>query len=651
LCKSLRGHTDAGSLGPVLDWRLVIFQADPYSLRMAIGDSFVFARGDCPRCTLQLGSEAGEAERYGAALLAGVVRELCGARLTVVETERVTGPRVLLGTPASHAELHRVLIDDAIFADPLEVEHRGHVRQLVPGDLGDQGFVVYRPQDPRGERDVLVVAAATGQGLGYGVSTVTDRLHVEDDCVIVDGLNTRLLPVVHKPAFAVRSVFTGLGGPDWLGPGRFEQEFGGDPVAFVDWFVRHRFNHLLVHNFANLCWGVNYDSRAFPELVNPHHPNVRREFMGELIRHAHRRHVQVYLGVDLPDNWSGVIRAHPEWAGANVDWSCFPTGESWDDFARGSGEWRYAWFETNADGISQQRGGRARQVRSQASWVCLSHPEVYDFWCAYWEELLDTYPEIDGVGGQFSEHLYRCDCKRCEEAGFFALAERYFAALERIARRHDPGRQLWLWLVPGVRDILRHHPDDPGLTCIDWGLSHQPFQFGRAVPKSDWYLCHGSGQLSPHSVHQFCRAFQRFGLRGLQMRGVGFLEQDRAYQTFADFAWNPDLTLEDFADQHVLRQLRRRDDRVSTAFLHLIRAQGLLETLSYGDVAPTAFADSVPPSAWVETDHCRERLAEERAQLAASLADLRTDHPFLRWLRAAARQLVDVGGTRADHVL
>lgn len=65
-------------------------------------------------------------------------------------------------------------------------------------------------------------------------------------------------------------------------------------------------------------------------MVNRHHPNVKGEFMKELMVYAEEMGIDVWFFLDFPENWAGIIKHRPHLAGKNVDLSDFPTGETWD---------------------------------------------------------------------------------------------------------------------------------------------------------------------------------------------------------------------------------------------------------------------------------------------------------------------------------
>ena len=609
-----------------------------------IGDFFTFAKNRRPTCTIVVGSKSNKEDTDSACVLVNAIRELSGTGPDIIERGEIqkTDGLVLLGTLRTNPIIEEVLAEASIITTQKEIEASGYVRKLSSEDLGTQGFVIYKPGKKDGPfSDSLVLTANTSTGLHYAVSTLVDRLHNEDGRLIVDGLNTRLIPVVNLPAFTHRSVFTGLGGPEWMGPGQYMKEFGYDYKAFIDWLSEHKFNNLLIHNFANLCWGINYESERFPELINRFHPNVKQEFMGDLIRYAHERHIEIFFGMDIPDNWSGFINVYPDLAGANVDWSCFPRGRDWDAFAEGTGHWRYNWIEHDASGNRIVHGEKGRQVRRQASWVCLTQPRVKAFWRDYWTEVLDRYPEIDGIGGQFSEHLSICNCERCSRAGFFELATEYFGTMEELARSRNPDLKLWLWGVPGVRDIIKRKSEIPNLVLIDWGLSFQPFFLNHIVPKSDWYLCHGGGQILDFAIKRFCTTFNRLGLKGVQIRGVEFKEADRNYQSFEEFMWNPQLSLKDYAHHYTIKQLRKKDKKVTDAYYHLIKAQGYAELLSFQSAEPGA-------TTWCGEERYRQKFETALGRLKEILEEISTDHPFVRWLRVQG-EIIDSTSPQPDH--
>ena len=66
-----------------------------------------------------------------------------------------------------------------------------------------------------------------------------------------------------------------------------------DYRGFIDWLASHKINHLNMWLF-NLAFGIAYDSLRFPECVNRHHPNVKNEFISDMIEYAHKRHIEMF---------------------------------------------------------------------------------------------------------------------------------------------------------------------------------------------------------------------------------------------------------------------------------------------------------------------------------------------------------------------
>ena len=445
-----------------------------------------------------------------------------------------------------------------------------------------------------------MVAGNTGQGCLYGACALADRMHWRDGELVVDKLHTRHLPVVNIPAFEVRSVATNIGGPDWLGNNQWEREWERDGQydyrGFIDWLASHRINQLILWPF-DLAFGIAYDSERFPECVNRYHPNVKHEFIGDMIDYAHERHISVFFFVDFPDNWTAIVRAHPELAGKNVD-------------VEGLLNLELSRWET------YQRHGRvgAERLRAAYSWVCASNPDTMRFWEGYFDELLDRYPNVDGIGGQFQEHqAYRCDCRGCQ-ASFFELQWEFFNRMCEIAAHKIPHVKFWAYRSWGARDIWRNRRKLPGdLIWVDWGDSAPAFNGNRSVPRGDWYLYHRSKeQWYENGLRLVAKHCHRSGLKGLQIRGVQYRELDRMYQAFTEFAWNPHLVVDDYAQAYVRKRMRKDDLSLAVAYSMWIRALGLRELAAYDQAYPE----------WQDQERSAARSKALMAQLKVVLQDM-----------------------------
>jgi len=427
-------------------------------------------------------------------------------------------------------------------------------------DLGDQGFIIWVVSE-NGHK-YLVLGANTNQGLFYGAHTLAARAESVHNRLGWSNIGGNQLPIMNVPAFKYRSIATNIGGPDWLGFGQWAKEWkreeGYDYKGFIDWLASYKINHISLWTF-NLAFGIAYDSDRFPEMVNPYHPNVQQEFIADLIDYAHRRYIEVDFFFDFPDNWTAVLRSRPELAGQNIDMSGFPGGEKWETY--------------------QKLGSVGGQFyRSNFSWVCASKPGVMEFWLAYLDELLERYPTVDGVGGQWCEHRNtRCNCSNCREL-FFELQYRYFRSMVEATRRRKPSLRAWFYDSYGARDIVLHQDEIPNLTRVDWGSDATPYYLQRAIPKGQWYLYHRSGDRWPESGTKYmAEALSSHNLDGIQMRAVYYREHAHTYSAFGELSWNPGLRLADLARLYYLRAQGTAEGVMTSAYTDWMQMTGLWE--------------------------------------------------------------------------
>lgn len=530
-------------------------------------DRFIFVKEGEPVCTLIIGSKTDQEDLHSAKILADAIYEFGGVRpdITEAKEEVLTPNKVLIGSPENNPIARQVLRIDKILGTP--EDKLKEKRRLIPENLGSQGFVIYR-SDYAGKPS-LTLSGYTSQGTFYAVNTLVDRLYEKEGEIIVDGFDSEALPIFNIPAFAYRSAATNIGGPDWLGHAQWEKEFGYDYKAFIDWAAGHKINNLIIWTF-DLEFGIAYPSERFPECVNKYHPNVRKEFMGDLIDYAHERYISVFFFIDFPDNWTNIIRIRPELAGANVDLSVFPSSETW-------------WEEYQKTGKQYgQRRAHPEYRKMLRLWVCGSKPETMKFWREYWAELMDRYPHVDGVGGQFCEHVpSRCDCENCNEH-FFDLQLKYFEEMYRIAKSKNPDIRLWFYDAWGARDIKRFADKHPEVIYIDWGAQFQIFSFKHAVPRSNWYLYHrGRERWYEFGLKEAAQIFNERRQEGMQLRMVYYKELDRMYQAFEEFSWNPRLSIGEYARLYTRKQLRRDEETISKVYTHWIKIKGYNEVLNY----------------------------------------------------------------------
>ena len=398
-----------------------------------IGDSFVFIKGDRPAATLIVGSKAEvEDDLHFANILAETIKQISGVEIPITDAkDKVLSSRqVLIGTPQDIPLLGRLLAEDTVYKDKTGCE-------TLPPQLGEQGFVIHKIKHD--DREHLVLTGRTNLAVLYAVNTLEDRLHAEADQVIVDGFGTGLMPIVNVPAFKYRSLQTAVGGPDFLGSGQYMREFGYDYKAFVDWLVSHKINNILLHD-TGFTWGICYDSKRFPELVNRDHPNVKKDYIGDIIKYGRKRGLTVFFAHNMPDRWHFIVKVYPELAGT-----------------------------INAEGVPSNNV------------VCLNKPQVMQIWRDYWNEALDRYPGVEAIGCQFGEGVsprLRCQCDVCRSDQYYKKQLEFFDAMVEVARSKRPPVKYWIWRVPGAKDIIERKTDYPDLVDIDWKLKFRPFMLG-----------------------------------------------------------------------------------------------------------------------------------------------------------------------------
>ena len=526
---------------------------------------FTVSESGKPPARIILPTGAGESTRHAAERLRDAARRVAGIELPITSEASGTGPRILLGTLAENAESEKLLRDSRIIVRLEDREQEANKRALVPENLGPEGFVIW--MHPDSTSAALVLTAATPIGALYAVETLCHRLYRSTDRLIAGPLHSETTPVLNLPAFRVRGIATNLGGPDWIAGGQWEKEWGlpqgqgYDWRGFVDWMASHKINNLNAWLF-NLAFGLAYDSKRFPDLVNRHHPNVRHEFMSDLINYAHQRGIHVVANLDFPDNWTAIVKARPELAGKNCDVSTIPSGEAWDRYQE-YGEKR----------IGDQG---PEKVRHSCSWVCGSELKVMDLWRAYLEELLDRYPQLDGLGMQLSETARLvCNCSRCNgNARQFAINEEFFAAMVEIGRKRNPAMTFSVYDSWGTRDVLLHSSRYPNFVDIDWSGDLASLFYKRYIPRSTWYLFHKGAERFPDAAYKYAAmALNERGLKAMQIRGAAYREFDNAYQAFEEFSWNPRLSIEDYAALYARIAQRREDESLAalyTAFLNFM---------------------------------------------------------------------------------
>lgn len=543
---------------------------------------FVLSHGDGPTGSVVVASPL-ERDFTTAEWLADTVAGIVGRRPAVIGPEvgaATAEPRIAIGTLSSSPALQAMLEEREVLLGldtPFVRERLGdrrrtlpqdelqghldawrstHVRRkyLFPDDLREQDFIAFRATE-----DTLLLAGGSPQGTRYAAQALADRLYVEDGELIVDSLHTERFPILNQPAIPHRGIFTNIGGPDHLSHNQWEREWcvGGQPDyrAFIDWLVEHRVTRIDAMVFE-LGFGIAYPSERFPECVNRHHPNVKNEFMGDLIDYAHDNDIEVTAFISFPDMFAGVLRHHPELATKQFDPSKLPPDADWDEFQR-----------TGAN-------PNKHDFRKEFGTLCLSEPETRAFWESYLEELFTRYPGLDGITAQFAEDMGQvCTCDQCY-ARHFELHWQYFKRMAELVQRGRPDRVIYNCASPGDVRVLQHRDEVRNFVQVDWDVTTLTLDRGRSVLRGRWYLLHHVGE-KWFELDWKANAdrLSRLGVQGMLRRTVSFKDQESDHFAFDQFCWNPELSVEDFADLYVTRRLRRKDPTTTRLYCEWIKAR------------------------------------------------------------------------------
>ena len=548
-------------------------------------ETFELVRDGKPASVIVVGQ--GPGDEHAARLLARTIAEITGVDLPMVDAGDSPEGRDLVhvGTLSREGEAMDVLREKRSLVSWADREQDLYKRMNIPADLGDEGFIFDAAR--QGSQGHLVLGGATRQGTLYAAVTASQRLCLEGDSLSIRHIDTILQPRINTPLFRNRSVATVLGGPDFIAARRWEKDWGRpdgtyDWRGFVDFLVGHKINNLSCWTF-NLAWGIVYDSARFPEMVNRRHPNAKKEFMRDLIDYAAEQGIDTWLMLDFPENWTGVIKARPHLAGKNIDVARLPDGEAWESYMTGDSN-----LDVGRDLTTETvRASNAEAVRRTVGWVCGAEPEVKEIWREYIQELLERYPNVRGIGGQFGEHPgQRCDCSTCSER-YFDIQREFFDELVKTAHDHDREIVPWVYDSLGTREITKAAEGYPGFVNLDWGRHELAYKFhtGRQVPRSNWYFQNGLGGRWQESLVRFgTRTLASLGHVGYQVRGVLYRDHDEAYHALQEFTWNRALDEEGFALLHVLRRYHREDKALAALYASWIRVNGLRAQLrSYPD--------------------------------------------------------------------
>ena len=209
--------------------------------------------------------------------------------------------------------------------------------------------------------------------------------------------------------------------------------------AAIDCFAEDEINTLV------LWVPGGFRSRKFPLTwaYNAEHPNVQKDFLRDLIDHAHTRKIRVLLGF-TPFGYDGVnrmAREHPDWKASQAD------GTPVDEFGIHSWGWS----------------------------LCPARAEAREFMRGYLREMIfDFYPNADGLMVESSDYnVCRCaDCRARPYEEEFRLTREISEEMWRVNPEalilvyphYFTGRK-----VPGLETAAARQEFDPR-----WGLMFTP---------------------------------------------------------------------------------------------------------------------------------------------------------------------------------
>ena len=294
--------------------------------------------------------------------------------------------------------------------------------------------------------------------------------------VVLVGLGIADRVSAAEPVFAVRGYYLTfmrmpvMGLPEWK--------------RAVDCFAADDVNTLV------LWMPGGFRSRKFPLTwrYNADHPNVRQDFVRELIDYAHTRQIRVLLGF-TPFGYDGVNQMpleHPEWKAKKAD------GSPVDEF--GIHAWGWS--------------------------LCPAQPEARQFMQEYLREMIfDFYPNADGLMVESSDYNV-CQCADCRARPYeeeFRLAK----AISAEVWKARPGALILVYphyftgkKVPGLESAAARQPFD-----ARWGLFFTPHSAHFeaeliAQAKVSVYSGPEAALGTPAGIAAAARAAQRHGVNG-----------------------------------------------------------------------------------------------------------------------------------------
>jgi len=545
------------------------------------------------------------------------VREISGAEIPVVENNKgMKAPAIIIGLLDQSPLIREILRKDEILISGLEEKKYKmavlSALTLFPSDMGEQGFLVYGAQYK--SKTVLIITANTEQGLSYAVETIKNRIYENNGIWQIFGIGTRFLPVLNRPAFKHRSIATFLSGPCYIYPRQWEKEFSGGYKEFIDWMSTHKMNHLLDWSFTPDA-GIGFRSERHPELVNELHPNVRNEYMGDMLAYAQKKHIKTWLFFKVP------FRDYA------MNKSCSGS------FSHQINLKTEAMDEVIIPCVKTPRFDPETMDGKTIRFVCMSDAGTKKFWKEYIREIVTRYPLLDGIGCEMGEHMeHYCQCKKCKGREL-ELGYEYFKIMADTARKIKPDMKLWFYRAAGAELIAERMAEFGEITVIGWGFTELWYLL-RSAPREDWFLCHtGTEEHVEEYLRKAINTLGRNSIEGIQIRGSKYREWESKFRAYDEFTWNPDMSLEDFALINVLRQERKIVPELSEIYLNWMRyvdADNALK-FNYGKIK------QLPPE-WLEAENIAETREKAKTALDNFLKDYQGNSLIIERIKQVIKQ-------------
>ena len=258
-------------------------------------------------------------------------------------------------------------------------------------------------------------------------------------------------------------------------------------------------------NLVTLWIAGAFASRRFPTTwdYNRDHPNVRSDFLGRVIDHAHNLGIKIALGFGTfcYDGVNRIPLAHPELAGRTE------TGEP----------------------------VRMIGLHSIGQLMCASQPAAHDAMAEYVREMyLDFYPQADGLFMESADYGH-CVCSDCRD-DYFAKEHDLVMRLSEIAWAHRPDA---LSIIYPHYLLRAGRPVDPRQTLFFTVHSAPLDDAAIAAARSSMYWTLAL-ETSCDGVAEACRLAAADGVGGFSL-GMEPLEYERDAVEIAEDGFDEQL--------------------------------------------------------------------------------------------------------------